>query len=94
VDFVVVAASVPGLREIVRFLEVVDYLGRRSLGDPDLPCDISKADGRVGSDGLASGSPLRDSSRLPFSTQLARELDGSPPRLDELTASDATAGRD
>ena len=41
VNLVAVPASVSGLCEVAGFLEVVDDLRRRSLGDPDVGCDIS-----------------------------------------------------
>lgn len=45
---VAVAAPVAALRQIPGLFEVVDDLGRRSLGDPDGLCDVSEAHGRVG----------------------------------------------
>jgi hypothetical protein len=50
VNFVTVAASIAGLRQVAGSLEVTHDLRRRSFGDPDDSGDVSKACIRVGGD--------------------------------------------
>ncbi|MFC7597646.1 hypothetical protein ACFQU3_20195 [Terrabacter sp. GCM10028922] len=50
VDFVPIAASVAGLRQVAGCLEIADELSGRSLGDADGLGDVSEARGGIGGD--------------------------------------------
>ena len=60
VDLVAVAASVAGLGQITRCLEVLDDMRRRSFGDADARCDIPEPRAGIGIDALEHVGVVRD----------------------------------
>jgi hypothetical protein len=52
VNLVQVASPVPGPRQVTGFIEVIDDLRGRALGDADVSRDVSEADSGVGRDRL------------------------------------------
>jgi pimeloyl-ACP methyl ester carboxylesterase len=59
VDFVVVAASVAGLRQVARLLEVVDDVRRRSFSNPHADGDVSEPRAGIGGDDVPAPQAAR-----------------------------------